>query len=229
LGLAVVAIVFASSSIDYWTVMRFFRIARTGGARRCWKDQVFSRGLPSIFSICLSIRKCSDLHSCWRFFARWFFGRRQEAGNWLKSFGMAGSTTGRTGHLRLARVPCCCLRNAYRLCPHHHRHLLLGFAIWVYLGNYELLLNSHAFMTGADTWTKSYASVALAAHCGHTRRVAPRLDAEIQASSHSCEQLFCFATGSALIVHGVYVRPNEISIERPYTKGTSRRLRLPSV
>ena len=28
--------------------------------------------------------------------------------------------------------------------------LLLGFAAWVFLGNYELLLNSHAFMTGAD-------------------------------------------------------------------------------
>ncbi len=28
--------------------------------------------------------------------------------------------------------------------------LLLGFAAWVYLGNYELLFNSHAFMTGAD-------------------------------------------------------------------------------
>ena len=28
--------------------------------------------------------------------------------------------------------------------------LLLGFAAWIYLGNYELLLNSHAFMTGAD-------------------------------------------------------------------------------
>ena len=28
--------------------------------------------------------------------------------------------------------------------------LLLGFAAWVYLGNFELLFNSHAFMTGAD-------------------------------------------------------------------------------
>src|SRR4029077_13907410 len=28
--------------------------------------------------------------------------------------------------------------------------LLLGFAAWIFLGNYELLLNSHAFMTGAD-------------------------------------------------------------------------------
>src|SRR5262249_53357207 len=28
--------------------------------------------------------------------------------------------------------------------------LLLGFAGWIFLGNFELLLNSHAFMVGAD-------------------------------------------------------------------------------
>src|SRR5436190_317268 len=28
--------------------------------------------------------------------------------------------------------------------------LLLGFAGWTFLGNFELLFNSHAFMTGAD-------------------------------------------------------------------------------
>ena len=28
--------------------------------------------------------------------------------------------------------------------------LLFGFAAWVFLGNYELVFSSHAFMTGAD-------------------------------------------------------------------------------
>ena len=28
--------------------------------------------------------------------------------------------------------------------------LLLGLAVWFFLGNYDLLFNSHAFMTGAD-------------------------------------------------------------------------------
>src|ERR1700680_4933064 len=44
--LALVAILFSTASIDYWTVMRFFGsrgIAQPAGA---WKDQVFSRGLP---------------------------------------------------------------------------------------------------------------------------------------------------------------------------------------
>ena len=46
LGLAVVAILFASSSIDYWTVMRFFGSRGLAAPADAWKDQVFSRGLP---------------------------------------------------------------------------------------------------------------------------------------------------------------------------------------
>jgi len=40
-GLAFVAIIFASNSIDYWTVMRFFGRAGHGCPRRFWNDQVF--------------------------------------------------------------------------------------------------------------------------------------------------------------------------------------------
>src|ERR1035437_2509049 len=45
-GLALVAILFASSSIDYWTVMRFFGSRGLTAPADAWKDQVFSRGLP---------------------------------------------------------------------------------------------------------------------------------------------------------------------------------------
>src|SRR5580704_306854 len=46
IGLAIVAIIFASSSIDYWTVMRFFGSRGLAAPADAWKDQVFSRGLP---------------------------------------------------------------------------------------------------------------------------------------------------------------------------------------
>ncbi len=45
-GLAIVAILFSSSSIDYWTVMRFFGSRGLTAPADAWKDQVFSRGLP---------------------------------------------------------------------------------------------------------------------------------------------------------------------------------------
>jgi uncharacterized membrane protein (UPF0182 family) len=95
--------------------------------------------------------------------------------------------------------------------------LLLGLATWVFLGNYALLFNSHAFMTGADyvdqkvtlplrwlliiavlaalplTWTSRYKkAIALLIAAFIVKLVLPG------------------------IVRAVYVRPNEISIERPY-------------
>ena len=46
IGLALVAILFASNSIDYWTVMRYFGSRGLAAPADAWKDQVFSRGLP---------------------------------------------------------------------------------------------------------------------------------------------------------------------------------------
>src|ERR1700688_1694547 len=43
-GLAIVAIVFISNSIDYWTVMRFFGSRVLAAAAAAWKGQVFLRG-----------------------------------------------------------------------------------------------------------------------------------------------------------------------------------------
>ena len=97
-----------------------------------------------IFSICLSIRRYSDLCLCWRFCARWSSGSTARGWQlWLRggiehtvevgprAFLLPGAS--RTNFVRVLAVI-----------------FLLGLAVWVYLGNYDLLLNSHAFMTGAD-------------------------------------------------------------------------------
>ncbi len=44
--LAIVAIGFASASIDYWTVMSFFGSRGLPVAPDAWRDQVFSHTLP---------------------------------------------------------------------------------------------------------------------------------------------------------------------------------------
>ena len=46
IGLALLSILFATSAIDYWTVMRFFGSRGIAVPADAWKDQVFSRGLP---------------------------------------------------------------------------------------------------------------------------------------------------------------------------------------
>ena len=45
-GLALVAILFASASIDFWTVMRFFGSRGIAAPPEAWQDHVFSHALP---------------------------------------------------------------------------------------------------------------------------------------------------------------------------------------
>jgi len=95
--------------------------------------------------------------------------------------------------------------------------MLLGFAAWVFLGNYELLFNSHAFMTGADyvdekvtlplRWLLIFAALA-AIPLVWTRRYRTAIGVVVA--------FFILQMALPGIVRAVYVRPNEISIERPY-------------
>ena len=95
--------------------------------------------------------------------------------------------------------------------------LLLGFAVWVYLGNFELLLNTHAFMTGADfvdekvTLPLRWLVIVSALVALPLVWMSRFKQATILVSSCFVLQLVVPA-----IVRAVYVRPNEISIERPY-------------
>src|SRR5882724_3976523 len=217
-ALAFVAIVFASNSIDYWTVMRFFGSRGLGAAPDAWKDQVFSRGLPFYlfdlpfysqllgFVFVLAILCALVFWATargWQLAERFRYGRLKSGpGNTItlepNALLLPGGT--RAGFVRVIGVI-----------------LLLGFAIWIFLGNYELLLNSHAFMTGADyvdekvtlplrwllivvtlaglplVWMRKYKNTAIL-----------------------IMSFFILQLGLPGIVHAVYVRPNEISIERPY-------------
>jgi uncharacterized membrane protein (UPF0182 family) len=217
-GLAFVAIIFASNSIDYWTVMRYFGSRGLTAAPDAWKDQVFSRSLPFYlfdlpfysqllgFVFVLAILCALVFWATargWQLAERFRFGRlRSGSGDPLilgpNTLLLPGAT--RAGFVRIIGVI-----------------LLLGFAVWVFLGNYELLLNSHAFMTGADfvdekitlplRWLLIVAALA-ALPLVWTQKYK---NAAILVMS-----FFVLQLALPGIVHGVYVRPNEISIERPY-------------
>ena len=95
--------------------------------------------------------------------------------------------------------------------------LLLGLAAWFFLGNYDLLFNSHAFMTGAD-YVDQKITLPL-----RWLLIVATLAAIPWAWSGKYRNAF-FLLFSAFVlqlivpglVRAVYVRPNEISIERPY-------------
>src|SRR6202048_5020713 len=217
-ALAFVAIIFASNSIDYWTVMRFFGSRGLTVPADAWKDQVFSRGLPFYlfdlpfyaevlgFVFVLAILCALVFWATargWQLTERFRYGRlRIDSGNAMvlgpKPLLLPGGT--RAGFVRIISVI-----------------LLLGFAVWIFLGNYELLLNSHAFMTGADyvdekitlplRWLLIITTVAALPLVW----VQKYKNAAVLVMSFFILQLVLPA-----VVHTVYVRPNEISIERPY-------------
>jgi uncharacterized membrane protein (UPF0182 family) len=95
--------------------------------------------------------------------------------------------------------------------------LLLGFAVWVFLGNYELLLNSHAFMTGADyvdqKITLPLRWLLIVATLGALLLVWVR---KYKQAIVVVMSFFVLQLALPALVQAVYVRPNEISIERPY-------------
>jgi len=180
-ALAFVAIVFASNSIDYWTVMRFFGSRGLGAAPDAWKDQVFFARpavLPfrSAFLFATSrirVRAGDSLragllgHSSWMAVGRTFPIRKaQERAGQHDYSG--------TEHAAAAG------RNARWVREDHRCNFVAGIRGLDFLGNYELLLNSHAFMTGADyVDEKVTLPPALAPDCCHISGAAAGLDAEV--------------------------------------------------
>jgi uncharacterized protein len=217
-ALALVAIMFASNSIDYWTVMRFFGSRGLTVAADAWKDQVFSRGLPFYlfdlpfysqvlgFVFVLAILCALVFWATargWQLADRFRYSRmRSDSGNTLilgpNTLLLPGAT--RAGFVRIISVI-----------------LLLGFAVWIFLGNYELLLNSHAFMTGADYVDEKVTLPLRWLVIVATLAALPLVWMQKYKNAVVLVMSF-FVLQLALpgIVHAVYVRPNEISIERPY-------------
>ena len=151
-GLAVMAILFASASIDYWTVMRFFGSRGLTAPADAWKDHVFSHPLPFYL---FDLPFYSE--------AAWFCvcaGDSLRPGVLdygpgmaivLNGFAMVDLLDGAEDTIDSGpRTSCCRAPAAPAFVRVIAVILLLGFAAWVYLGNYDLLFNSHAFMTGAD-------------------------------------------------------------------------------
>jgi uncharacterized membrane protein (UPF0182 family) len=219
-GLAVIAFLFAQVTIDYWTVMRFFGSRRLTIPADAWKDPVFSRplsfylfslpfysqvlGFIFVLAIFCAVVFWATARG-WQLIERFRFERDRRLVRTPGTFEFEPRSlllpgASRTGFLRTVAVI-----------------LLLGLAAWFFLGNYELLFNSHAFMTGADfvdekvtlplRWFLILATFAAIpwAWFGKYKNVI-----------FLVVSVFVLQLVVPGIVRAVYVRPNEISIERPY-------------
>ncbi len=217
-GLLLVSVVFISSTIDSWTVMAYVgsQSAETAGAG--WTDPVFERDLSFylfslpfyglllkfLFTVAfLSVAVFWVSARGWQLFER--VQRFREAGGRMEEFDpgpnpllLEGAT--RTSFARiLASI------------------VLVAAAGWFFLGQYTLLLNQHAFMTGMDfvdervslplRWVVVLALLACVVFVWmrKLRWAVITVAAAIIANA--------VIPG---IVRWAYVRPTELSIERPY-------------
>ncbi|HUI82853.1 MAG TPA: UPF0182 family protein [Candidatus Binatia bacterium] len=216
-AVALVAILFASSAIDFWTVMRFFGSRGVAAPRNAWQDSVFSHRLPfylfdlPFYSNLLAFLFVLAILSAllfwasargWQLFERVRYGRLVVHRSGPVSLGeylrLPGAT--RAPFVRIIAVI-----------------LLLGFAAWMYLGNYELLFRPHAFMTGAD-YVDEKVTLPLRWLVIVSALAALPLVWLAKFRRAVLLVISCYVLQLAIpaIVRSVYVRPNEISIERPY-------------
>jgi len=217
IALAMFAILFASSSIDFWTVMRFFGSRGITVPQGAWQDRVFSRGLPfylfdlpfywNLLGFLLGVAILSALlfwvtARGWQLFERVRF--RFSGGSHVRVISLQeylrlpGAT--RAPFVRILAVI-----------------LLIGFAAWIYLGNFELLFRVHPFMTGAD-YVDEKVTLPLRWLVIISALVAVPLVWLSKFKPAIYLVVGCYVLQMALpsVVRSVYVRPNEISIERPY-------------
>ena len=210
-GLAIAAIFFALASIDYWTVMRFFGSRGLTLPPDAWKDPVFSRPLSFYlfdlpfysevvwFVLALTILCALIYWATARGWQLWMGGKGlRTLDRGARVLMLPGAS--RTGLVRIAVTL-----------------LLLGLAALFFLGNYDLLFNSHAFMTGAD-----YVDAKITLPLRWLLIVAVLAALPLAWTSRYKKAAMLLGTFFILqlalptIISAVYVRPNEISIERPY-------------
>jgi uncharacterized protein len=210
-GLAIVAIFISTASIDYWTVMRFFGSRGLAAQPGAWVDPVFSHPLSFyLFDLPFYSQTLGYLFVLALLCGLLFWATARGWQLWARGASPAIFDPGprvlllpgasRAGFVRIIAVI-----------------LLLGLAAWVFLGNYDLLFNSHAFMTGADfvdakitlplRWVLILAILASIPLTWLSRYK----QAAILVGS-----FFVLRIVVPIAVDAVYVRPNEISIERPY-------------
>jgi uncharacterized membrane protein (UPF0182 family) len=210
-GLAIVAILFASASIDYWTIMRFFGSRGLTLPPDAWRDQVFSRPLSFYmfdlpfysevlwFVFALAILCALIFWATARGWQLWMSGGSLSTlDRRARALMLPGAS--RTGFVRIIVAL-----------------LLLGLAALFFLGNYDLLFSSHAFMTGAD-----YVDAKVTLPLRWLLIIAVLAALPLAWTSRYKKAAVLVATFFILqlvlpvIVSAIHVRPNEISIERPY-------------
>jgi uncharacterized membrane protein (UPF0182 family) len=210
-GALLLAIFVAASTIDSWTVMRYIGGSRIPAQAAEWHDPVFGNALKfylfdlpfySLLRGYLFALAIVAILVYWLTARAWQIKDRyhdfREMGEIdLRSLGLKGGLESR--FLRIAAAA-----------------VLLALAYRFFLGRYEMLWNDHGFMTGVDYVDQN---VALPLQWV---MIGAALITALMVSFGRWKWIALFVAALVIrpivpaIVGAVYVKPNEITIERPF-------------
>lgn len=211
LVIVVAAVIFAASVVDSWTIVRYFGGRGLSAESNAWHDPVFAHPLSfylfelpfyrDLLRMLLALSlTAAVLH--WGTSRGWHMAANMPRADQITSINIGNADIAAAFESRFFRT----LVSIF----------LLALAVWFFLGRYELLLDDHGFMVGVD-WVSetvrlplvwlSIAACILAAvlvWLGRLGWIIP---------------LALIPIAAAIIpglVNTLYVRPNEISIQKPY-------------
>ena len=216
--LLVVAIVFIGTSVNHWTVMAYVGSRGIDPLPDAWTDPVFGLHLPfylfelPFYSLLLRVVFVVAVFSTVVF---WAAGRGWQLFERVRQFRAQGGSVeefdpGPNPLLLPGATRAGFVRVLGSLA-------LLALAVWLFLSRYSLAMNQYSFMTGIDyvdeNFTLPLRWVAIAGALVAIPLVAAaryKILLIILAASLGANVLI------PTVVRSVYVRPNELELEKPY-------------
>ena len=218
LALLVVAVMFIGSAVDHQKVMAYAGSLGLSPAGGSWTDPVFDKDLSFyLFKLpfYLQLMRFLFFVAIFSVVAFWATGRGWQLFEKLKQFRAGGGSVeefdpgpnpllleGAT-QTNFARV----LASV----------VLLGVAAWFYLGRYALLLNNHDFMIGMDYVDENVTlPLRWVVIVGALITIPLILQSRLKWPSACWRALWPRTPGCRCLSSAVYVRPNELVLEKPF-------------
>jgi uncharacterized membrane protein (UPF0182 family) len=211
LGILLLAIFFAVAVVDSWAVVRYFGGSGVASPEGAWRDPVYGQPLTFYLFTLPFYRVLLGFLLGLTFITAliyWLAARAWTIRAQLPKIGPTGSLD--LGDLRLfGGLESRFLNIAVSL-------FLVALAIRLYLGRYGMLMNNHGFMVGMDWVDENIALPLLWLTIAACFAAAALFWIGLRRWAAAMAVVLVIQIFVPRIVAAVYVRPNELTIERPY-------------
>ncbi len=209
----VLAVIVATATIETWTVVRYFGGRHLPAEATTWRDAVYGEPLKfylfdlPFYGVLLGYVLALAIVAI---VVYWIAARMWQLRGRFRDFQEMGEID-----LRFLSLEGGLKSKFLRVVG---AAVLLGLAVHFFLGRYRMLYNDHGFMVGMDYVDLNYTLPLLWAVIGSCVLAALFVAAGRWRWVLLIPAALVVKAAVPAIISGIYVRPNEISIERPYVQ-----------